>query len=202
MSSREIQALNHEKERFDKELTEALERGHGPLIARFALACLGGVPVVGGVFGGVAGGWSEKEQNHYNRVFASWLRLQEDELKEIAQTIAEILSRLNLNNENIQKRIESPEYLSLLKKCFRDWSAAESEQKRVFIRNLLINAAAHKLCSDDVVRMFIKWIDIYSDFTLCCNSLRIQNRWLHKGRDMARNSRSPRARGLSRSRPV
>jgi hypothetical protein len=96
-------------------------------------------------------------------VFASWLKLQEDELKEIAQTIAEILSRLNLNDESVQKRIESPEYLSLLKKCFRDWSAAESEEKRVFVRNLLTNAAVHKLCSDDVVRMFIKWIDIYSE---------------------------------------
>jgi hypothetical protein len=119
--------------------------------------------VAGGALSGAAGAWSESEQSHYNKVFASWLKLQEDELKEIAQTIAEILSRLNLNDENIRKRIESPEYLSLLKKCFRDWSAAESEQKRVFVRNLLTNAAVHRLCSDDVVRMFIKWIDVYSE---------------------------------------
>ncbi len=144
-------------------MKEALAQGYGPRVARFALACLGGVPVAGGVFGGAAGAWSEAEQTHYNKVFASWLKLQEDELKEIAQTIAEILSRLNLNDENVQKRIESPEYLGLLKKCFRDWSAAESEEKRVFVRNLLTNAAVHKLCSDDVVRMFIKWIDIYSE---------------------------------------
>jgi hypothetical protein len=152
-----------DREKFDVELSEALSRGYGPRIARFALACLGGVPIAGGAFGGAAGAWSEAEQDHYNKVFASWLRLQEDELKEIGQTIAEILSRLNLNDENIQKRIESPEYLSLIKKCFRDWSAAESEQKRVFVRNLLTNAAVHRLCSDDVVRMFIKWIDIYAE---------------------------------------
>lgn len=152
-----------ESDKFDKELGEAISHGYGPRIARFALACLGGVPVAGGVFGGAAGAWSEGEQAHYNKVFASWLKLQEDELKEIARTIAEILSRLNLNDENVQKRIESPEYLSLIKKCFRDWSAAESEQKRVFIRNLLTNAAVHRLCSDDVVRMFIKWIDLYSE---------------------------------------
>ncbi|HTQ59588.1 MAG TPA: hypothetical protein VMI32_05165 [Candidatus Solibacter sp.] len=152
-----------EKDKFDKELSEALSRGHGPRIVRFALACLGGVPIAGGVFGGAAGAWSEADQEHYNKVFASWLKLQEDELKEIAQTIAEILSRLNLNDENVRKRIESPEYLSLIKKCFRDWSAAESEEKRVFTRNLLTNAAVHRLCSDDVVRMFIKWIDIYSE---------------------------------------
>jgi len=153
-----------ERDEFSREIEEALRSGDGPKIARFALACLGGlVPFGGGVLGGAAGTWSESEQAHYNRIFASWLKLQEDELKEIAMTMAEILSRLNLNDENVRKRIESPEYLSLVKKCFRDWSAAESEQKRVFVRNLLLNAASHKLCSDDVVRMFIKWIDTYSE---------------------------------------
>jgi hypothetical protein len=53
--------------------------------------------------------------------------------------------------------------LSLLKKCFRDWSAAESEAKRILIRNLLSNAAANKICTDDVVRMFIQWIEDYSE---------------------------------------
>jgi len=28
---------------------------------------------------------------------------------------------------------------------------------------MLINAASHRLCTDDVVRMFIKWIDVYSE---------------------------------------
>jgi hypothetical protein len=153
-----------ERDEIAREIEEALRSGNGPKVARFALACLGGlVPFAGGALGGAAGTWSESEQAHYNRIFASWLKLQEDELKEIAMTMAEILTRLNLNDENIRKRIESPEYLSIVKKCFRDWSAAESEQKRVFIRNLLINAASHRLCSDDVVRMFIKWIDIYSE---------------------------------------
>ena len=147
-----------------KEIELALKSGNGPKIARFALAFVGGaVPFAGGALGATAGAWSESEQAHYNRIFASWLKLQEDELKEIALAMAEILSRLNLTDENIRQRIESPEYLSLVKKCFRDWSAAESEQKRVFVRNLLLNAAAHRLCSDDVVRMFIKWIDTYSE---------------------------------------
>jgi hypothetical protein len=153
-----------EREELSREIEEALRTGNGPKVARFALACLGGlIPFGGGVVSGAASTWSESEQAHYNRIFASWLKLQEDELKEIAVTMAEILSRLNLNDENVRKRIESPEYLSLVKKCFRDWSAAESEQKRVFVRNLLLNAASHTLCSDDVVRMFIKWIDTYSE---------------------------------------
>lgn len=155
--------MNEESELIDKEISEALSQGYGPRVARFALACLGAVPFAGGVIAGAGAAWSESEQAHYNKVFASWLKLQEDEIKEIGLTIAEILSRVNLNDDEIRKRLESPEYLKLIKKCFRDWSAAESEEKRVMIRNLLTNAASHRICSDDVVRMFIQWIEVYSE---------------------------------------
>jgi hypothetical protein len=145
-------------------MAEALAKGYGPKVARFAMALLGGaIPLVGGAVAGAAGTWSETEQDHFNRVAASWLQLQKDEIKEIGITIAEILTRLDLNDENIRKRIESPEYLRLLKKCFRDWSAAESEEKRILIRNLLTNAAVQMICTDDVVRLFIEWIDKYSE---------------------------------------
>jgi hypothetical protein len=148
----------------EKQMSEALNRGYGPKVTRLALAIVGGaIPGFGGVVSGAAGAWSESEQDHFNRVAASWLQLQKDEIKEIGITIAEILSRLDLNDADIQKRIESPEYLSLLKKCFRDWSAAESEAKRILVRNLLSNAAVNKICSDDVVRMFIQWISDYSE---------------------------------------
>jgi hypothetical protein len=145
------------------EMTEALTHGYGPKVARFVLALLGGIPFAGGAFGGAAGAWTEAEQDHFNKVAASWLKLQEDEIREIGITIAEILSRLNLNDLETQKRIESQEYLSLIKKCFRDWSAAESEEKRVYVRNLLTTAATSRICSDDVVRLFIQWIETYSE---------------------------------------
>lgn len=147
-----------------RQMTESLTHGYGPRVARLAMAILGGaIPLLGGVVSGAAGAWSEADQDHFNKVAASWLQLQKDEIKEIGVTIAEILTRLDLNDENIRKRIESPEYLSLLKKCFRDWSAAESEAKRIMVRNLLSNAAVNKICTDDVVRMFIQWIDDYSE---------------------------------------
>jgi hypothetical protein len=66
-------------------------------------------------------------------------------------------------SRTLTKRLESPEYLKLIKRCFRDWSAAESEEKRILVRNLLTNAAASKICADDVILMFVKWIDVYSE---------------------------------------
>ena len=145
------------------EIEQALSHGIGPKAARYALAVLGAVPFVGGAIAGVAGVWSEAEQEHFNKVLAAWLKLQEDEIREIGITTAEVMSRLDLNDAEVLKRLESPEYLSIIKKCFRDWSAAESEEKRVLVRNLLTNAAASKICSDDVVRMFVQWIDEYSE---------------------------------------
>ncbi len=60
-------------------------------------------------------------------------------------------------------RLQSPEYLKIVRKCFRDWSAAESETKRQMVRNLLVAAATSKICTDDVVRLFIEWIEKYSE---------------------------------------
>jgi hypothetical protein len=57
----------------EKQMTDTLSRGYGPKIARFAMALLGGaIPLVGGAVAGAAGAWSEAEQDHFNRVAASW----------------------------------------------------------------------------------------------------------------------------------
>jgi hypothetical protein len=153
------------RDKLKEELDAALERGAGPKVARFALACLSGaIPFVGGVVGASAGAWSEAEQEHFNKIFSTWLKLQEDEIKEIGQTILEVLARVDQTDAKVRARLGSKEYLALLKKCFRDWSAAESEEKRKMIRNLLANAAGtEKLCSDDILRLFIEWIDKYSE---------------------------------------
>lgn len=148
---------------FGEQMEEALKSGAGPKAARFALACLGGIPYVGGVFGAGAGAWSEANQERMKKVFMQWLKLQEEEIKEIGETLFDVMIRLDQTDEKIQERIESKEYLGLIKKCFRDWSGAESEEKRKLIRNLLANAASTDLASNDVVRLFIEWIAKYSE---------------------------------------
>lgn len=157
--------MNKPNDDLKNELEDTMKSGAGPKVARFALACLSGlVPFAGGALGGGAGAWSEAEQEKFNKIFTSWLKLQEDEIKEIGKTLMEVMIRLDRDDERVQERIQSPEYLKLIKKCFRDWSAAESEEKRVLIRNLLCNAAGgQKVCGDDVIRMFVEWIDHYSE---------------------------------------
>lgn len=146
------------------ELEKALTTKHGPTVARFAIACISGlIPYAGGVVGAAGGAWSEAESDHFKRVLHAWIKLQEDEMREIGITLAEVMSRLDLNDLIVLERIESLPYLSLIKKAFRDWSAAESEEKRQLIRNLLVNAASTKMTEDDIVRLFIEWIGKYSE---------------------------------------
>ncbi|MER9615591.1 hypothetical protein [Mesorhizobium sp. M0207] len=132
--------------------------------SRTAMNAAGGIPFVGSFLSAAAGHWSAEEQEHATNVIRQWLQMLEDELREKGKTIAEVVARLDMKDEKVTERIESPEYQSLLKKAFRNWSSIDTEYKRQRIRNILANAAAAKTTSDDVVRLFIDWINLYSDF--------------------------------------
>lgn len=127
-------------------------------------AVSGAIPFLGGVLSAAAGVWGEAEQEQINKLLQQWLQMLEDELREKGQTIAEVIARLDMDDEKTKTRIESPEYQEILKKAFRNWSKVDSESKRAKIRNILSNSAATRLTSDDVVKLFIDWITSYSDF--------------------------------------
>ncbi|MCU7853426.1 MAG: hypothetical protein KZQ80_14580 [Candidatus Thiodiazotropha sp. (ex Monitilora ramsayi)] len=153
-----------DKEDGNESEKEFPDGGNFAKVSRGALQAAGGlIPFAGGVLSAFAGAWSEKEQEEVNKFFKYWVQGLEDELKEKETTLIEIMARLDLQDEEIAKRVESKEYQSIVRKTFRDWSAAESENKREYVRNILANAAACSVSSDDVVRMFFDWIDKYSD---------------------------------------
>lgn len=133
-------------------------------VVRAGMQVIGGaIPFAGGLFSAAAGAWSEYEQEKVNGFLKHWVEMLKDELKEKERTILEIVARLDMHDEKIAKRISSDEYQSLLKKAFREWSCAESEEKRILIRNILSNAAAANVVSDDIVRLFLEWLNNYSE---------------------------------------
>lgn len=137
----------------------------GGKYARSALNAIGGaVPFVGGVFSAAAGFWSETEQERLNNFLRHWVEMLKAEMAEKGRTIVEIAQRIDLHDEEIASRVASEEFQSLLRKGFRDWAGAESEEKRILLRNILSNAAATKIVSDDIVRLFMEWIKKYSEF--------------------------------------
>ena len=127
-------------------------------------AQIGNVPFIGKLIAAGKGHWNEQEQEQATNILKQWFQMLQDELKEKGKTISEIIARLDMNDEDSKHRIESPEYQSLLKKAFRNWSSIDTEYKRQRIRNILANAAATQTASDDVVKLFIDWLNLYSDF--------------------------------------
>lgn len=145
------------------ELSEAASGGEKRKFARFTLAALSSIPWVGGFLGATAALDAEKEQGKVNELHHLWYEEHKEKLNELGQTITSILNRLENFDEEVKNRIESPSYLSLIRKGFRSWDQADTQEKRDLIKNLLTNAGGTKLCPDDLVRLFIEWIEHYHE---------------------------------------
>jgi hypothetical protein len=78
-------------------------------------------------------------------------------------TLSEIFGRLDNFGDEVQERIESPQYLALVKNCFRSWDEADTQDKKQMLKKLSTNAGAIKLCADDLIRLFMNWIDQYHE---------------------------------------
>ena len=131
---------------------------------RSALNVAGGaIPFAGGFIAAASNVWGEAEQERALEALRAWIRMLEDELKEKQRTILEIMARLDMHEERIAERVRSSEYQSLVKQAFRNWAGTESRKKQDYIRNILTNAASASIVSDDVVRLFVKWLHDYSE---------------------------------------
>jgi hypothetical protein len=84
-------------------------------------------------------------------------------LERLSETLNYIASRFETLGDQIDERIQSEEYLDLVGKVFRTWDTADTDEKRKYIANLITNAGGTKLTSDDVIRLFIDWLDIYHE---------------------------------------
>jgi hypothetical protein len=69
-------------------------------------AVSGAVPFLGGILSAAAGVWGEAEQEQINKLLQQWLQMLEDELREKGKTIAEVVARLDMNDETTKERIE------------------------------------------------------------------------------------------------
>ncbi|KAF5887452.1 hypothetical protein [Rhizobium sp. PEPV16] len=148
----------------DDDFPEGMKGGQA---IRGALNVAGGlVPFAGGLISAAASTWGEHEQDRMNEFFRHWIAMLRAEMTEKEKTILEIVQRIDMSDADVARRVESPQYQALLRKSFRDWAGAESEEKRGLVRNLLANAAAIEVCDDDVVRLFLEWIRNFSELHL------------------------------------
>jgi hypothetical protein len=146
------------------ELAEMQQSRKFRALKKVAMAALGSIPSVGGFLqAAVEFRDEETGQLKVNELYRQWLEEHADQMKRLGDTLAEIGRRLAQLDEAVADRIESDAFLSLVRQGFRTWDEAETEEKRILIQKLLTNAAGTKLCPDDLVRLFIDWIDIYHE---------------------------------------
>jgi hypothetical protein len=131
--------------------------------SRFIFAILGAIPWVGSVFAASAALHAEKEQGTVNLLMYRWLETHEHAYRRLEETVKKIVERLEESGPSAQQRLEDEKFLGLVRQAFHVWDEANTEEKREYVRRTVTNAAATKLCSDDLVRLFLQWIAQYDE---------------------------------------
>lgn len=145
------------------ELAKSAPSERRRLFEAVILAALGSVPWVGGFLAAAAAYKNQGEEIRKDGLQTQWLEEHARKIAGLMQTLQEIIERLESLGPTIDERIQSPEYLTLVRRAFRAWDRADTEEKRSYVRNLVANTAGTRLCSDDVVRLFIDWLDHYHE---------------------------------------
>ena len=133
------------------------------VIEKFVLAALGSIPWVGGFLSAAASYKAEEDALKQDSIQTQWLEEHQDKILKLRATLEDIQRRFQSLGENIESRIQSEEYLALVRKAFRAWDEADTEEKRRYTANLIVNAAGTRVCSDDVVRLFLDWLELYHE---------------------------------------
>jgi hypothetical protein len=92
-----------------------------------------------------------------------WLQEHQEKLQNLRATLEQMVARLVGFGQEVEERITSEQYLMLVRKTFREWDTADTEEKRRLLVQLITNAAGTRIVSDDIVRLFLDWIDAYHE---------------------------------------
>lgn len=131
--------------------------------ARFVFAALSSIPWIGGLIGASAAMNAELEQGQVNELMKRWLEEHRQKINLLGATLSDMTDRLESLGAQGEARLQEESYLSLVRQGFHTWDDASTESKRDSVRRTLTNAASTKICSDDVVRIFLDWIDRYDE---------------------------------------
>jgi hypothetical protein len=133
------------------------------ILEKFFLAALGSIPWVGGVLSAAEAYRTDEGATKLNHLQTEWLKEHQKKIRLLAQTLQEIGNRLSSLGNEIDERIQSEGYLALVRKTFRIWDESDTEEKRRLLSNVITNAAGTRACPDDVIRLFLDWINLYNE---------------------------------------
>ncbi len=133
------------------------------IMEAIALAALGSVPWVGGVLAAAATFKFDEAGARQDHLRNQWLGEHHQKLLLLRETLSDVFTRIQSLGEEVNDRLESNEYLGLIRKAFREWDQADTEEEQRLIVQLVTNAAGTRVCSDDILRLFLDWIETYHE---------------------------------------
>jgi hypothetical protein len=162
----EIIALNIQQEAevfLRTELAKSSTSDRQRVIQKFILAALGSIPWIGGFLSSAATLKTEEGARRTDRLHTQWLEEHAKKLANLRITLETVVDRFGSLGPAIDERIQNEEYLQLVRRAFRVWDEAATEEKRGYVGNVVANAAGTRVCSDDVVRLFLDWLNLYHE---------------------------------------
>lgn len=150
-------------EKIRDELIKSSPSTKRKVFEKFVSAALGSIPWVGGFLSAAADFKFEEGDSREDNLQTQWLEEHTRKLQRLSETLNYIASRFEKLGDEIDERIQSEQYLDIVRKGFRTWDTADTDEKRKYIANLIANAGGTKLTSDDVIRLFIDWLDVYHE---------------------------------------
>lgn len=150
-------------ERLRTELAKSEPTRRRRVIEKFILAALGSIPWVGGFLSAAADYKVEEGSLKQDSLQTQWLEEHQAKISALRDTLQEIQNRFESMGSAVDERIQSEEYLGLVRKAFRAWDEADTDEKRRYAANIVTNSAGTRVCSDDVVRLFLDWLELYHE---------------------------------------
>ena len=127
------------------------------------LAALSSLPWVGGFLSAAATFKFSESGLKTNSLQNQWLEEHRRKLEALEETFAEINRRFEKLGDTIDERIQSEDYLGIVRKAFRAWDQADTREKQRLISNLITHAAGTRISSDDILRLFLGWLELYHE---------------------------------------
>jgi hypothetical protein len=149
------------------EIEEATPSRRKRIFDAVALAALGSIPWLGGVIAATASAAASysagEDEIKKEGLLREWLQEHQEKLQQLRTTLEQMVLRLEGFGQEVEERITSKEYLTLVRKTFREWDVADTDEKRQLLVQLITNAGGTRIVSDDIVRLFLDWIDTYHE---------------------------------------
>src|SRR5262245_16598538 len=122
-------------------LSKAKTSDRRRLAEKFILAALGSIPWVGGFMSAAADYKFDGPDRRADDRRTQWLEQHAKKIDQLRQAIDDILKRFEAIGPQVDERIQTDEYLALVRRAFRAWDKADTEQKRQYVGNVVANAA-------------------------------------------------------------